>query len=134
MTDASGSLARTRARRHALPTMLPGSGRPLGTCAPATASQHEQAASLSARSSDKLESHAFASSTPYRRGVLGDCRAAVITIVRPRSRMSLVTLIAAFLFDVAAPGGATTTRVWASAVAFFSLVFAAMALWYHTPQ
>ncbi len=54
--------------------------------------------------------------------------------VLPRSRMSLVTLIAAFLFDVAAPGGDTTTRAWASAVAFFSLVFAAMALWYHTPH
>jgi hypothetical protein len=60
--------------------------------------------------------------------------AAIVTIVRPRSRMSLVTLTAAFLFDVAAPGGDTTTRVWASAVAFFSLVFAAMALWYHTPH
>ncbi len=48
--------------------------------------------------------------------------------------MSLATLIAAFLFDVAAPGGDTTTRVWASAVAFLTLVFAAMALWYHTPH
>jgi len=44
--------------------------------------------------------------------------AAIVTIVRPRSRMSLVTLIAAFLFDVAAPGGDTTTRVWASAGRF----------------
>ncbi len=57
---------------------------------------------------------------------------AIVTIVRPRSRMSFVTLIAAFFFYVAAPGGDTTTRVWASAVALFSLVFAAMALWYHT--
>jgi len=60
--------------------------------------------------------------------------AAIVTIVRARSRTSLVTLIAALLFDVAAPGGDTTTRVWASAVAFFSLVFAAMALWYHSPH
>ena len=62
--------------------------------------------------------------------------AAIYTVVRPRSRVSPVMWITAFVFDVVTPTpvGNLATRVSAAAVAIFCIVLGVIALTYHTPR